>query len=327
MNAFPVNGERSHHGGRAAASWFAVVIVRMETVADPIYITECNVTFCFIMNSMDVQLLEAMKISICRKSSVLPNIHFPLASLHAFDATEDRHFWFQERKELVEDIIWRYLSQKFPLHILDVGCGNGGLLQHLQSSFEGVRLAGIDAYPQALLHTRKRCVDAVLFLEDITQIDSLQLGGQYDVVIFADVLEHLDNPDAALQTARSLLNHGGIVIGLVPASMLLWSERDVFLGHRLRYTRNNFQALFERQGFHVLEKNYLFSHLYLFVLLHRKIISVLQHKAGADIEKEELRIIPAVNSLLRWIGRMEIALARRFPLPFGTSVYCVAQKL
>jgi hypothetical protein len=35
---------------------------------------------------------------------------------------------------------------------------------------------------------------------------------------------------------------------------------------------------------------------------------------------------PPLNALLGWITQTELAISRRIPLPFGTSLFAVAQK-
>ena len=150
---------------------------------------------------------------------------------------------------------------------------------------------------------------------------------KFDVVILADVLEHLDQPERVLEGVRSILTKDGIVIATVPASMLLWSDRDVFLGHRKRYARREFAELLCASGFEVLHNNYAFFSLYPPAFFFRKIWSRFSKKSGQKIEAGELREVPVINTLLHWLGSAEITLSRHIPLPCGTSTYCVARPL
>ena len=56
----------------------------------------------------------------------------------------------------------------------------------------------------------------------------------FDVVVFADVLEHLVDPAAALELARSLLAPGGCVVASVP-NVAHWSVRLDLLRGRFDY--------------------------------------------------------------------------------------------
>ncbi len=94
--------------------------------------------------------------------------------------------------------------------ICDLGCGNGhisGQLAQLgyevtgvDASISGLRIAG-QAYPQA------RFIRANIDRE-------LDGGGEFDLVISSDVIEHLYRPSDLLEAARSLLKpNGQLLIG------------------------------------------------------------------------------------------------------------------
>lgn len=252
------------------------------------------------------------------------NLHFSLDSLDALDATEDRHFWSVVKRRLIISLIRQYASGTQG-KIIDIGCGNGGLLQKLADAFPAASLTGIDGYPQALLHCRRRSPRATLIQEDILHLERLPTAEPFDVAILADVLEHCDEPERVLEGVRKILAKNGIVVATVPASMLLWSDRDVFLGHRKRYTRREFRELFHETGFQVLHSNYAFFYLYPPAVLFRKIWATFRKRNGKTIEATELREIPVINTLLQWLGFAENCVSRFLPLPCGTSAYCVAR--
>ncbi len=251
-------------------------------------------------------------------------IHFSLDSLDALDATEDRHFWSVVKRRLIISLIRRY-AQRTPRRIIDIGCGNGGLLHQLTNAFPDTSLTGVDGYQQALLHCHRRVPDTTLILKDILHLERLPASEPFDVAILADVLEHCDEPEQVLRSVRSILAKDGIVIATVPASMLLWSDRDVFLGHRKRYTRRELEKVVHRAGFQVLRSNYAFSYLYPPAVLFRKALAALRKQDGKAIEAAELRVVPVVNTLLKWLGSAENYVSRISPLPCGTSAYCVAR--
>ncbi len=55
-------------------------------------------------------------------------------------------------------------------------------------------------------------------------------GARFDAVVFADVLEHLDDPVAALAAGRSLAAEGGLLLVVVPNVGHLSVVRDLLLG-------------------------------------------------------------------------------------------------
>lgn len=253
------------------------------------------------------------------------DLHFSLDSLDALDATEETHFWSLVKRRLICSLIRRYSFCSAPA-IVDIGCGNGSLISHLEREFPGSLLTGVDGYPEALAHCRKRSARATLILEDILHLERLPADRLFDVVVIADVLEHLDAPERVLTGIQRLLSSDGIIVATVPASMHLWSDRDVFLGHRKRYSQRAFVDLFRNTGYSVMYSNNAFAYLYPAAFFFRKIVSRLQKKSGKHMEQAELRHVPILNDILTYTGIVEIWLSRYMKLPFGTSTYCVAQR-
>ena len=60
----------------------------------------------------------------------------------------------------------------------------------------------------------------------------------YDFVLLLDVIEHLDFPSQVLSRLSFSTQKGGYLIVTVPAYQWLFSNHDVALDHRKRYTRN-----------------------------------------------------------------------------------------
>jgi 2-polyprenyl-3-methyl-5-hydroxy-6-metoxy-1,4-benzoquinol methylase len=148
--------------------------------------------------------------------------------------------------------------------VLDVGCGAGRL---------GARLK-LDGRAQTV-HGIERAADAVaaarLVLDDVTDVDlesdeglaTLKpRSGTYDVVIVADVLEHLRDPWRALDALVETLTPSGVVVASIPnvrvvsvvAPLLLrgrfrYSDRGVLDRTHLRFfTRESATALLEGAG-------------------------------------------------------------------------------
>ena len=107
-----------------------------------------------------------------------------------------------------------FLPKGIPLNILDVGCGNGYLVNYFSSI--GHHVAGIDiaedgikiaqrAYPHLRfeLHSAYDCFD------DLPVIPA-------DVVIASEVIEHLYSPQKFLKNVYAALRPGGLVILTTP---------------------------------------------------------------------------------------------------------------
>lgn len=94
--------------------------------------------------------------------------------------------------------------------MLDVGCGRGDLAAAFAR--RGWRADGLEPAASAVAAARHQGVDARTGTLDVAPAD---LCG-YDLVVFNHSLEHVPDPVAALQEARSRLRPGGAVVVAVP---------------------------------------------------------------------------------------------------------------
>jgi len=146
-----------------------------------------------------------------------------------------------------------------PTSVLDLGCGEGYVLESLVSSGVSAALTGIDMSPQAVEAARDRLGDRAEIIEgDVT--DLRPTLGRYDIVMMMEVLEHLDHPESALELVEGLT--GSHVILSVPREPafrglnLLRLKNVRRLGndpeHVQNWTKRGFQR-FVSERFHVLE--------------------------------------------------------------------------
>jgi SAM-dependent methyltransferase len=103
---------------------------------------------------------------------------------------------------------------------LDLGCASGGLLALLRP--KAGRLAGLELSPSAA-RAASEVADEVVTgaLEDP---DLPFAPAAFDLVVLADVLEHLAEPEAALARAVGWCRPGGAVLVSVP-NVAHWSAR------------------------------------------------------------------------------------------------------
>jgi 2-polyprenyl-3-methyl-5-hydroxy-6-metoxy-1,4-benzoquinol methylase len=95
---------------------------------------------------------------------------------------------------------------------LDVGCSGGSLgAELLERGFS--RVVGIEPMPEAAQQARTVLSDVVQ--GTLQDIDRSALG-TFDLVVFADSLEHMLDPWTALSHARDLMNPQGALLLSVP---------------------------------------------------------------------------------------------------------------
>ncbi len=94
--------------------------------------------------------------------------------------------------------------------LLDVACGTGGHLRHLQETYE---VTGVDLDPEMLEQARELLPDARLVEGDIRDLD---LGETFDAVVclFSSIgyLEDTDELDVAVGSMADHLNAGGVLV-------------------------------------------------------------------------------------------------------------------
>ena len=97
--------------------------------------------------------------------------------------------------------------------ILDVGCGTGSLAKFLGQ--KNNECYGITISKEEARLAKSRMVDVIA--GDIEKITGLPFPEDFfDVVIFADVLEHLKDPSHVLQLVKPYLKTGGLIIASIP---------------------------------------------------------------------------------------------------------------
>jgi SAM-dependent methyltransferase len=115
---------------------------------------------------------------------------------------------------------------------LEVGCGRGDVSEHLAR--KGWHGRAIDFSPAAVAQARARLAP----FPDV-QVEHMELAdvrGSFACIVLWDVLEHIEDDDAALATIARLLAPGGQVLIAVPSNPREWRWDDEFYGHFRRYT-------------------------------------------------------------------------------------------
>ena len=97
--------------------------------------------------------------------------------------------------------------------LLDVGCGHGLLLDEARR--RGYEVAGIELSTGAAAYARD-VLELDVLEEPLEGFAAAQPDGAFQVIVLADVLEHLDDPVAALSACERLLAPGGALCVITP---------------------------------------------------------------------------------------------------------------
>lgn len=229
---------------------------------------------------------------------------------------EEAHWWHISKRELCVKLINKFISKK-ELQILDIGCGAG---KNVEVFGQFGKAYGVDSSPEAIRFCKKRGLKSVhLANGEETNFPSKS----FDLVTLLDVLEHTDERKTLLEINR-ILKPNGYLLVTVPAFQWLWSNWDVILHHKRRYTAQNLKKKLVQQGFKVKKLSYVYSFLLIPVILIRSIKTIILKK---NYTSDFGITSPLLNLLFLKLSWLELKLIFIFSIPFGTSVVCLAQKM
>jgi methionine biosynthesis protein MetW len=148
-----------------------------------------------------------------------------------------------------------WLRERSPGRVLDLGCADGALGERLREL--GHHVTGVDVVEHDGVRDR---VDTFI-AADLNHGIPAAVGTDFDVVVAADVLEHVRRPDDLLADARRRLRLGGAVIASIPNFAHWYPRARVALGrfdydrrgildrgHMRFFTRRSFERLVTEQG-------------------------------------------------------------------------------
>ena len=112
------------------------------------------------------------------------------------------------------------------LRVLDLGCRDGALTSVY---LDGNDVVGVDVDRTALARAAERGIETAW--ADVDEALPFE-DASFDVVVVAEVLEHLRLPDRALAEARRVLRPGGALVGSVPNGFRLKTRLRFLVGRQ-----------------------------------------------------------------------------------------------
>src|SRR5580692_451889 len=160
-----------------------------------------------------------------------------------------------------------------PASIVDIGCGDGAATALAAQVNPGHRVVGLDWSADALRHARSRGL--TLVRAEVEPAGLPVASGRADVVVMSELIEHLVDPDSALEEARRVLRPGGTLLLSTP-NLAAWYNRGLLvLGVQPLFTEVSLRGVYGRPG------SVVAGHLRLFT--SRALVQLLAARGFGDI--------------------------------------------
>jgi SAM-dependent methyltransferase len=232
---------------------------------------------------------------------------------------EATHFWFHGFRSFVSPVLAAQAAGRRNLRLIDCGCGTGSNLSLLTPHG---RAFGFDV--TSFGAARAASTGAPAARADITRIPFA--SDSFDVATSFDVLQCVADDVPAIEEMARIVKPGGTVVLTLAALEALRGDHAAVWNEARRYTPASARRLVEEAGLEVRQLSFLFASLFPVMLAVRTGQRLMQRfrppRADSDIA------VPAapINAVLTWLVRTEAAIARRVPMPIGSSLLVVATK-
>ncbi|HLG25025.1 MAG TPA: class I SAM-dependent methyltransferase [Candidatus Nanoarchaeia archaeon] len=228
---------------------------------------------------------------------------------------EKSYWWNVGRRKLAVQVLKPYFKEKKPT-ILDFGCGAGITMKEMERYG---KVFGVDTSEESIKFCKMRNIRNVQKINGYEDIKYKNM----DAVLLMDVLEHIEMENDALKKINSLLNKEGKLFITVPAYQFMWSYWDEEAHHYRRYSKKKLINVLEKNNFRIVRAGYFYSFLLPVAMVFRLVRSLLPKKKETS---DFVRLPYIINWLLIRLSDFERNILKILPVPFGLSVFCLAQK-
>ena len=223
---------------------------------------------------------------------------------------QKKHWWFQARKKIIDQII-SSINLKKKKNILDFGAGSGVNLDMLRKHGL-VDIHEQNKYARAVIKKERKIRNLYSTLKIKKNF--------YDLILLADVIEHVKQPKELLKDLKKFLKKDGHILITVPAYQFLFSKKDKVLGHYRRYNKELLKT--ELSGFKVENISYFNTFLCIPIIIMTMLNKFLKKDYIKQVETTPNFIL---NKLCYIIFASEKYFIKYFNLPFGISIYVLAK--
>lgn len=211
--------------------------------------------------------------------------------------------------------------------VLEVGCSSGFFLRDLVAEYPSGLIVGADYVLSLLRRLAERFPGVPLMRFDLARCPLPD--GIFDAIVALNVLEHIEDDQAAIMNISRLLRPGGIAVIEVPAGAALFDFYDAQWMHHRRYDMTGLVKLVEGAGMSVIARSHLgffmwpafvAAKFYNRFAAPADLATKAQHTRAGNVRSGRL------GGAMKAVMRMEAFLRRHVYLPVGVRCLITARK-
>lgn len=154
-----------------------------------------------------------------------------------FEFHADRKRYFEIQAINAARFVIPFIEEKFPIssgmRVLEIGCGEGGVLKAFTD--RGCYGVGVELDAPRIVHAKEYMAGElsagkVRFIsKDIYQTDpATELGGLFDIIVLKDVIEHIHDQPKLIGWMKGFLKPGGVIFfGFPPWQMPFGGHQQI----------------------------------------------------------------------------------------------------
>jgi SAM-dependent methyltransferase len=223
------------------------------------------------------------------------------------------------------DIIGRLLCEDSgddEMRVMDLGSGQGDLVQRLKSLLPRARFVGVELSESGVAISQDKAPGASFVVADLLQspLALSEFAGWATHAVCSEVLEHVDDPVGFLKSSHRYLAPHARLIVTVPGGPI--SAFDRHIGHRQHFDREKIGSMLHEAGYSV-ERTFLAG--FPFFNLYRLLIIARGKRLARDVEIKSL----GMSSGLAWFAMKLFGIlfhANLLDSPFGWQLIAIARK-
>lgn len=144
---------------------------------------------------------------------------------------KDEDYYSNIRRDLID-----LITKKENPRVLEIGAGYGETLTYLKESGMAKEVVGVDLFFNESKKDSYERLDNFIF-GDIEKLSLQEYDKYFDVIILADILEHLNNPKELLKKLKKNLKMDGEIVASIPNIRSLNALNKIFVKGTFTYEK------------------------------------------------------------------------------------------